>query len=38
MTDPDNAGISDIKFIDMIHGDLYMDDGLIRDVDEINGH
>ena len=38
MTDPDNAGISDIKFIDMIHGDLYMDDGVIRDVDEINGH
>ena len=38
MTDVEHAGISDIKFIDMIHGDLYMDDGLIRDVDEINGH
>ena len=38
MTDPDNAGISDIKFIDMISGVIHMDDGTIQDVDEINGH
>ena len=38
MTDIEHAGISNIKFIDMVLGDLYMDDGVIRDVDKINGH
>ena len=38
MTDPDNAGISDITFINMVSGVIHMDDGVIRDVDEINGH
>ena len=38
MTDPDNAGISDITFINMVSGVIHMDDGTIQDVDEINGH